>query len=145
MEDIHKKADTDGDGLTDALEVALGTPPTSADTDGDGLTNLEESVVGTDPHSADTDGDGVNDGTETAQGSDPASASVTVRVRPRQEPGPFNVSVYVVTFSRDPASRVLKLTVSGRAVPRNRNRLAREAERWQNSLRQVNSATQSAR
>ena len=74
-----------------------------------------------------------------------ASATVTVRVRPRQEPGPSNVSVYVVTFSRDPASRVVKLTVSGRAVPRNRNRLAREAERWQNSSRQVNSATQSAR
>ncbi|MBQ7190408.1 MAG: DUF1573 domain-containing protein [Kiritimatiellae bacterium] len=45
-----------------------------------------------------------------------ASATVTVRVRPRQEPGPFSVSVYVVTFSRDPASRVVKLTVSGRAV-----------------------------
>ena len=46
-----------------------------------------------------------------------ASATVTVRVRPRLEPGPFSVSVYVVTFSRDPASRVVKLTVSGRAVP----------------------------
>ena len=45
-----------------------------------------------------------------------ASVTVTVRTLPRKEPGPFSVSVYVVTFSRDPASRVIRLAVTGKAV-----------------------------
>src|SRR5262249_25884554 len=36
------KADTDGDGLSDGQERALGTDPTAADTDADGLTDKAE-------------------------------------------------------------------------------------------------------
>jgi len=35
-------ADTDGDGLSDAAEVLLGTDPTSADTDGDGVADGQD-------------------------------------------------------------------------------------------------------
>ncbi|MEO0346240.1 MAG: hypothetical protein AAF229_08265 [Pseudomonadota bacterium] len=38
--------DTDGDGLTDAQEAAIGTSPDLADTDGDGLTDFEEQNQG---------------------------------------------------------------------------------------------------
>jgi MYXO-CTERM domain-containing protein len=42
-----------------------------ADCDGDGLTNAEELDLGTDIFDADTDGGGVSDGDEVARGSDP--------------------------------------------------------------------------
>ena len=41
--------DTDGDGLTDGEEAALGTNPNNPDTDGDGLTDGEEVLVIDDP------------------------------------------------------------------------------------------------
>jgi YD repeat-containing protein len=41
------------------------------DSDGDGLTNAQEIALGTDPFRADTDGDGFNDGVEASEGSNP--------------------------------------------------------------------------
>ncbi len=71
--------DTDGDGLSDALETATGTDPAKADTDGDGISDGEEDVnlngvvdTGeTDPRLKDTDGDGMPDGWEIRYGLDP--------------------------------------------------------------------------
>jgi outer membrane protein OmpA-like peptidoglycan-associated protein len=58
-------ADSDGDGLSDALEAKLGTNPNSADSDGDGLRDGDEvNLHKTDPAKADTDGDGLSDGDE---------------------------------------------------------------------------------
>ena len=57
--------DTDGDGLTDDEEAAIGTDPNKQDTDGDGLIDYEEvKKYHTDPLKADTDGDGLTDGDE---------------------------------------------------------------------------------
>ncbi len=92
--------DTDGDGLTDADELALGTNPAQADTDGDGYTDAQElqagydpqgpgkldgdrdgladadeGLLGTDPRNADTDGDGYFDGKEVAYCHDPRQPS----------------------------------------------------------------------
>ncbi len=41
--------DSDGDGLTDAEEEALGTDPNNPDSDGDGYTDAFENFYGTDP------------------------------------------------------------------------------------------------
>ncbi len=97
-------ADTDGDGLSDGDEAALGTSPLLADTDGggasdgaevladdtdpfdpaddilldtdgDGLTDTEEGILGTDPKNPDTDGGGVGDGDEVDKGTDPLDPS----------------------------------------------------------------------
>lgn len=57
-------ADYDNDGLTDTEEWTLGTNPAEADSDGDGLSDGEEVYAGTDPWSVDTDGDGLTDSEE---------------------------------------------------------------------------------
>ena len=58
-------ADSDGDGLTDEREAALGTDPLLPDTDGDRLLDREEvETYLTDPLNVDTDGDGLDDGDE---------------------------------------------------------------------------------
>ncbi len=64
--------DSDGDGLTNARELEVGTSVTKADTDGDGLGDREEvEVYGTDPRKPDTDGDGYLDGQEVSGGYNP--------------------------------------------------------------------------
>ncbi len=47
--------------------------PKGTDTDGDGLTNAEELALGTDISKKDTDGDGFEDGSELGSGYDPLS------------------------------------------------------------------------
>lgn len=70
--------DPDGDGLTNAKEVALGTDPLKADSDGDGLSDSDEvNIYMTDPNKADTDGDGVSDGREVQIGTDPLTAQTS--------------------------------------------------------------------
>jgi hypothetical protein len=58
--------------------IAIGgptEPEPTIDTDGDGLTDAEETALGTDPNVADTDGDGFSDGQEVAAKTDPLSQS----------------------------------------------------------------------
>jgi hypothetical protein len=68
--------DLDCDGLPDDFEASGGLNPGSpgdglADTDGDGLSNLEELALGTNPSRRDTDGDGWTDRDEVVAGFDP--------------------------------------------------------------------------
>ena len=67
--------DTDGDGLSDAEEVAYGSDPLNRDYDADGILDGEEVYVyGIDPVNNDTDGDGLLDGEEVFQyGTSPVS------------------------------------------------------------------------
>ena len=54
--------DSDGDGLSDAAEIALGTNRFNPDSDGDGLTDDQEvNDFGTNPLNPDSDGDGLTD------------------------------------------------------------------------------------
>ena len=65
-------SDTDADGLSDAEEaLSLSTDPLVADSDGDLLLDAEEIAIGTDPLDTDTDGDGMPDGWEVLTGLDP--------------------------------------------------------------------------
>jgi type 1 glutamine amidotransferase len=69
------ETDSDGDGLTDAEETALGTDPLDPDSDGDGLEDGDEvNVYFTDPMADDSDGDGMSDGDEVQYGYDPLDA-----------------------------------------------------------------------
>ncbi|MFQ5887110.1 MAG: PKD domain-containing protein [Candidatus Hydrothermarchaeales archaeon] len=57
--------DEDNDGINDTEEKRLGTDPKKADTDGDSLSDFDEVYnTQTDPLKTDTDGDGLNDGLE---------------------------------------------------------------------------------
>ena len=71
--------DTEGDGLADWWEDLHGLDTSIDDSgdddDGDGLTNAEELAAGTDPTDADSDGDGVDDGDELTGGTDPTEPS----------------------------------------------------------------------
>jgi MYXO-CTERM domain-containing protein len=55
--------DSDGDGLLDSVEIALGTNPHNPDTDGDGIGDKIETtpIGGGPPSKVDTDGDGIID------------------------------------------------------------------------------------
>ena len=77
--------DSDGDGISDAMEAGdaeVMTPPVDTDGDGtpdfqdtdadnDGVDDADEITLGTDPTDPDTDGDGESDGVEVSGGTDP--------------------------------------------------------------------------
>lgn len=73
--------DSDGDGMPDSDEEALGRNPLNSndpvadedgkDPDADGLGTGVERALGTDPHRKDSDGDGFGDGIEVHAGTDP--------------------------------------------------------------------------
>lgn len=72
--------DSDGDGIIDVEEAAIGTDPNKADTDGDGLNDGEERTLSTNPLLADSDGDGLNDRLETLLGVDPLDRQSVFRI-----------------------------------------------------------------
>lgn len=59
-----------------AFSVA-GANAALVDSDGDGLSDAQEIIIGTDPFNPDTDGDGFSDGVEVASGSDPLNPLCT--------------------------------------------------------------------
>ncbi len=63
--DPEIEVDTDGDGLSDAEEILLGTDISLVDSDEDGLTDFEETHTNTNPILPDTDGDGIVDGEDS--------------------------------------------------------------------------------
>lgn len=59
---LFLNVDSDRDGLSDQIELLLGTDPDNPDSDFDGLNDGDEISAGTSPLSRDSDGDGIADG-----------------------------------------------------------------------------------
>jgi YD repeat-containing protein len=57
--------------------VSSSVSGSNVDSDGDGLSDAQEILIGTDPFNPDTDGDGFSDGVEVASGSDPLDPNCT--------------------------------------------------------------------
>jgi subtilase family protein len=88
--------DSDGDGLADVDETAMGTNPFDRDTDHDGLDDgTEVNDSQTSPLSADTDGDGVGDASDpvTTPPAISVSASPSILWPPDHRMVPITVSV----------------------------------------------------
>ncbi|MGH2691298.1 MAG: hypothetical protein ACRDHM_02230 [Actinomycetota bacterium] len=86
-----KDSDDDNDGLTTVFERdSSGTCFLAADTDGDQLEDADELAGGTDPMVADMDNDGWTDGYEKENGSDPTKPESTPlsASQPAPEPSP---------------------------------------------------------
>jgi hypothetical protein len=95
--EIVESDDPDGDGLTTAQELALGTDPLRADTDGDGVSDYDEvNLYHTNPLMADTDSDGVSDADELVASSDPNDPSSTFKIATITKPSP---GVFALTWS----------------------------------------------
>ena len=76
--DKNDTTDTDGDGLSDSLELAFGTDPLNPDTDDDGLTDFDEiNWLNYNPLLQDTDNDGILDGDEDHDGDGLRACSVS--------------------------------------------------------------------
>lgn len=101
--------DTDGDGIINKDEFALGTNPAYYDTDHDLLSDYDELYVyHTDPLKDDTDGDGAKDGDEIHAGTDPLVAETefadTYNTGDVSEDNPVSAQADVVTDAAGAAS-----------------------------------------
>ncbi|MBR2538480.1 MAG: toprim domain-containing protein [Streptococcus sp.] len=73
------------------------------DSDGDGLTDDEEMALGTNPYSPDSDGDGISDSIEKASGTDPVNASDNLMTR-QQEANQRNLTVSEMVKAKNTAA-----------------------------------------
>lgn len=108
--------DPDADGLSTRDELDIGLDPFNPDTDGDGLLDGDEATfIGTNPLLFDTDGDQISDGLEVQVGSDPL------------DPTSFDLAPLLTTISVEPSAFTLvfntvlgeasrRLTVSGMLI-----------------------------
>ncbi len=79
-----EQIDTDMDSLDDIREKSLGLDSKKADSDGDGLSDGDEVIIWkTDPLNPDTDGDGHADGKEVYNGYNPLGPGKLFNVPPK--------------------------------------------------------------
>ncbi len=83
---LDGQEDFDNDGIDNKTEIEIGTDPSIIDTDGDSLTDkLEIDTYRTNPITDDTDSDGANDGWEINSGFDPLTFDQSFNVEIRSE------------------------------------------------------------
>lgn len=106
--------DSDGDGMPDSDEEALGYNPLNPadppladarDSDDDGIPDALERAIGTDPEDADTDDDGFSDGLEVHAGTNPRNpASKPYDVNNNGLPDNFETNYFSNVTNVNPTS-----------------------------------------
>ena len=79
---------TDSDNPNSKMTYGIDNVRTGTDSDGDGLSNAKELILGTNPLKADSDGDGMNDGDEVAYGTNPLDSTSFFVVDMNSVPAP---------------------------------------------------------
>ena len=106
-------ADTDGDTLTNAVELARGTNPNLGDTDNDGFSDAVETETGTwagltntgtSPTVPDTDGDRLLDGAETNTGNFVSASNTGSNPFIADSDGDLVNDGYEVTYGSNPVN-----------------------------------------
>lgn len=110
--------DTDGDGLNDRVELALGTDMNNDDTDGDGLSDGFEAGVSagrafSSPLLADSDRDGIPDGNEYRIGSAPQMSDAYEDVN---GDGQTNWQQYVADVEANASNSGIEIVTSDRVL-----------------------------
>ncbi len=103
-----------GRNVVQPIETVLANLYPSAiitDTDGDGISDADEEALGTNPNNADTDGDGIPDNVEIAYGTDPLTPD-PLPTDPADINGDLAVNAVDVQLS---INRVLGIPISGNA------------------------------
>lgn len=97
--DPYGSADSNGDGISDRNAWLSGVNAFNLDHDGDGISNSDELIRGTDPFLADSDGDGVNDSAD-AYPRDPTRSQLLTG-------DPSDVTPPVVLVERPPDAQLI--------------------------------------
>lgn len=82
--------DTSNNESSYSNSISYTVPADVSDSDGDGLTDTEEAAIGSDPNLADSDGDGVDDGQEVTDGSNPTDSGSYIERMGQTVCGPWN-------------------------------------------------------
>jgi YD repeat-containing protein len=123
---ISPDGDDDNDGLTNAVEIALGTDPFNASTAGDGISDGWKVFYGLDPinpiASQDPDGDGLTNLQEFQAGTDPRNPDVTppavAQVFPSDQSTGFPTNGRIVVRFTEPLLNGVNLTATQTAIQR---------------------------
>jgi hypothetical protein len=105
--------DSDGDGLGNGIEAALGTNPNDVDTDNDRIADgLEVRAYASNPLAADTDGDGCVDGIEVASVNEDRKVSSIDLSLVAQHFGPGTSPLYVREFDINRDGKISSIDLS---------------------------------
>ncbi|HEY1525244.1 MAG TPA: Ig-like domain-containing protein [Candidatus Angelobacter sp.] len=123
---ISPDGDDDNDGLTNAVEIALGTDPFNASTAGDGISDGWKVFYGLDPihpiATQDPDRDGLTNLQEFQAGTDPGNPDVTpptvAQVSPADQSTGFPTNGRIVVRFTEPLLNGINLTAAQTAINR---------------------------
>ncbi|HBX79422.1 MAG TPA: hypothetical protein DEG43_17420, partial [Acidimicrobiaceae bacterium] len=113
---VDESSDSDDDALPDWWEQQyFGNLSQTGhdDSDGDGLTNIQEVALGTNPILADTDGDGLRDNAEIAEGRNPRVVDLVGALSITPTPDLYSSAQWVTITCAPESDASIRYTIDG--------------------------------